>query len=56
MFHTRKHILKLFQIVIVIAHGDIFKSMALVLGVNKLLALAKDLGGLHPIVIGEVFF
>jgi hypothetical protein len=32
-----------------IAHGDIFRSMALVLGVNKFLAMAKDIGGFHPI-------
>jgi hypothetical protein len=30
--------------------------MALVLGANKLLAMAKDIGGLCPIAIGEVFF
>jgi len=30
--------------------------MALVLGVNKLLALAKDIGGFRPIIVGEVFF
>jgi hypothetical protein len=25
------------------------------LGVNKLLAMAKDIGGLHPITISEMF-
>jgi hypothetical protein len=30
--------------------------MALMLGACKLLAMAKDIGGLHPIAIGEVFF
>jgi hypothetical protein len=29
--------------------------MALVLGANKLLAMAKDIGGLCLITIGEVF-
>jgi len=29
--------------------------MASVLGVNRLLAMAKDIGGFHPIVVGEVF-
>jgi len=26
------------------------------LGVNRLLAMAKNTSGLHPIVVGEVFF
>ncbi len=30
--------------------------MALVLGINKLLAMAKDTEDLHPIVISEIFF
>jgi hypothetical protein len=30
--------------------------MALMLGANRLLAMAKDIGGLLPITIGEVFF
>jgi hypothetical protein len=46
---------KLFQATTTIAHGDIPRLMALVLGVSKLLAMAKDIGGLHPIIIGEVF-
>ncbi len=29
--------------------------MALTLGANKLLVMAKDTCGLHPIVVGEVF-
>jgi len=29
--------------------------MALMLGVNKLLVMAKDIGGLHPITISEMF-
>jgi hypothetical protein len=32
------------------------RLVALMLGANKLLAMAKDTGGLCPIVIGEVFF
>jgi hypothetical protein len=49
--------LKLFQVVATtIARGDILRSMALVLGVNKLLATIKDTSGLHPIIVGEVFF
>jgi len=41
---------------VVVVHGDILKSMALMLGANKLLAMAKDIGGLRPIAMGEVFF
>jgi hypothetical protein len=48
--------LKLFQAIAIIVHGDIFRSVALVLGVNILLAMVKDIGGFHPIAIGEVFF
>jgi hypothetical protein len=29
--------------------------MALVLGANRLLAMAKDIGNLHPIIVGEAF-
>jgi hypothetical protein len=46
---------ELFQVVVAIAHGDILRLVALVLGVSKLLAMAKDTGGLCPIAIGEVF-
>jgi len=46
---------KLFQVVI-IAHGDIPRLVALVLGVTKLLAIAKDTGSFRPIAIGEMFF
>ncbi len=45
--------LKLFQVAC-IACGVIFRSVALLLGVNKLLAMAKDTGGLHLIAISEV--
>jgi len=47
--------LELFQVVVII-HGDIFRLVALVLGVSKLLAMAKDTGGFCPITVGEVFF
>jgi hypothetical protein len=42
---------KLFQIIVVVAHGDIFRLVALMLRVSKLLAMEKDLGGLCPIVV-----
>jgi hypothetical protein len=47
---------KLFQAAIVIDYGDIFRSVALVLGANGLLVMAKDIGGLCPIVAGKMFF
>jgi hypothetical protein len=53
---TFSRFLELFQVLILVVRGDIFRSMALVLGANKLLTLAKDFGGLHPIVISEMFF
>jgi hypothetical protein len=46
---------KLFQVV-TIACGDIFKSMALVLGAIRLLVMVKDTRGFHPIVVGKMFF
>ncbi len=46
---------KLFQVVITIAHGDIFKFMALMLGANRLLAMAKDTASLRLITICEMF-
>jgi hypothetical protein len=59
MLHTRGPIFRVFGIIlgaVIIVHGDIFRLVALVLGANRLLAMAKDISGLHPIVIGEVFF
>jgi hypothetical protein len=47
--------LELFQVVDIVARGDILGSMALVLRTNKLLALAKDIKGFHCIAIGKVF-
>jgi hypothetical protein len=44
-----------FQATIVVACGDILRSMALMLGVGKLLAMARDSRGLHPIVKGKMF-
>jgi len=46
--------LELFQVVVVVVHGDIFRAMALMLGASKLLAVAKDIGGLHPIIVSKV--
>jgi hypothetical protein len=45
---------KLFQTVVIV-HGVIFRLVALMLGVSKLLTMAKDTSGLYPIVVGEVF-
>jgi hypothetical protein len=46
---------KLFQINTTIHCGDIPRSVAIVLGVSKLLAMAKDTSGVHLIVVGEIF-
>jgi hypothetical protein len=46
---------KLFQVIVVITCGDILRLVALVLGVSKLLAMIKDIGGFCPIVVGEMF-
>jgi hypothetical protein len=59
LFHTRGPILKVFgiiQVVLIVVHGDIPKLMALMLWANRLLAMAKNIGGLCPIIISEVFF
>jgi len=48
--------LKLFQVVVIIVCGDIPKSVALVLGVSRLLAMAKDINGFCLIPVGKVFF
>jgi hypothetical protein len=58
MFHITRpilKILKLFQVVIIV-HGDILRLMALMLGANRLLAMAKDSGGLRFNVMGKMFF
>jgi hypothetical protein len=47
---------KLFYIGTTITCGDIPRSVALVLGASRLLAMAKDIDRLHPITIGKVFF
>jgi hypothetical protein len=47
--------LELFQATIVVARDDILRSMALMLGVGKLLAMAKDSKNLHPFTIGNMF-
>ncbi len=52
-------ILKVFIIILgcyVVTCGDIPRLVAFVLGVSKLLSMAKDVGGFLPIVTGEVFF
>lgn len=48
-------LLKLFQILITVAHGDIPKLVALILGANKLLAMAKDTRSFCPITISKAF-
>jgi hypothetical protein len=46
---------ELFQATATVTHGDIPRLMALMLGANRLLAMGKDIGGLHFIVVGKVF-
>ncbi len=46
---------KLLQVVAIIVYRDIPRSMALMLRVNKLLVMAKNIGGFCPITMGEVF-
>jgi len=41
--------LKLFQVIAIIACGDISKSLALMLGANILLAMTKNIKGFRPI-------
>jgi len=48
--------LELFQATAIVAYADIPRSVALVLGANRLLAMTKDTGGLHLITVGGVFF
>jgi hypothetical protein len=44
------------QAIAIIAHGDIFRLVTIMLGVKKLLAMAKDTNGFHSIVVSKVFF
>jgi hypothetical protein len=46
---------KLFQIAPIVAHGNIPKLVALILGVSRLLAMANDIGGLCLITVNKVF-
>jgi hypothetical protein len=47
---------KLFQAVVTIVHGDIPSLVALILRTNRLLVMAKDIGGFRSIARGEMFF
>jgi hypothetical protein len=53
--HPSSGFLELFQATDVVVRGDIPRLVALVLGVSRLLAMAKDTNGLYLIVIGKVF-
>jgi hypothetical protein len=44
------------DVVAIVVRMDIFKLVVIMLGVNKLLAMTKDISGLCPIVISDVFF
>jgi hypothetical protein len=59
MFHTKGPILRVFGIIpgiVTIVHGDILRLVALMLGVNMLLVMVKDTGGLCLIAVNEIFF
>jgi hypothetical protein len=47
---------KLFQAIVIVVCGDILKLVALMQKASKLLVMVNDISGLHPIVIGEMFF
>ncbi len=47
---------ELFQTAVIVAHGDIPRLVALVLGVSRLLVMTKDTNGLRLIIVGKVFF
>jgi hypothetical protein len=47
---------EIFQTIAIVAHGDIPRSMALVLGANRLLTMSKHSCGFRIIVIGKMFF
>jgi hypothetical protein len=53
---TSSRFSKLFQVVVVVVCGNIFRSIALEMGTKRLLALAKDFGGFHPIVMKCFFY
>jgi len=46
---------KLLQAIGINARGDILRSMALMLGANRLLAMAKNIASLHLNVVGKMF-
>jgi hypothetical protein len=47
---------ELFKADVIVARGDIPRSMTLVLGVRKLLAMINDIGGICLIIVSEMFF
>ncbi len=55
MLHTKGPFFKVFKVVALIVYGDILRSVTLMLGVNKLLIMAKDTKSLYLIIISKVF-
>jgi hypothetical protein len=47
---------ELFQAIVIVARSDILRLVAPLLGINNLLAMAKDIGGLCLIIVNKVFF
>ncbi len=47
---------RIYSKLLLFAHGDIPRLVALVLGARRSLVMAKDIKGFYPIPIGETFF
>jgi hypothetical protein len=47
---------KLFQVIVIIVRKGNPRSMALMMGANRLLVMAKDIRGFRLIVVSEMFF
>jgi len=52
---THPQFFGIIQTIIIVAHSDILRLMGLVMGANRLLVMAKDIRGFHPIVVSKVF-
>jgi len=46
---------KLFQVMAIVVRGDISRLVALMVVVNRLLIMAKDISGLPLIIMGKIY-